>query len=372
MLKALEESLPCGIPDALTPERVEGWIDQINRLRRTCFTLRIRNYQTKEVQECAQSLAHLLPPTNEPELYIHRCERTDECQRFACTYDRLTQNIIARLRAINEWLYNPADDALESVYLHTLRWAVDKEPLRTLRRELKKFRADYHAKPDYQRRLEQGIEKLGSSIEQQWYGPEWIYFFTPADEEGAVVTNRVEVGRLLYRQRERFERNEKQLILFLTQLTQWSFLQNELAKLQKGEPAATEPAPTTSDLDRRIKFKGLSNRLLSNSQALSKLTMLLKAIDPMMNTSKGHHDQRQRWSHLYKAWMEAGFVQRNITDTEFSHLIHALLPSRSSKSVYNTLYRDKEKMDSIEFQAIVEQIKAHFQPVADMIHSAGH
>ena len=114
-------------------------------------------------------------------------------------------------------------------------------------------------------------------------------------------------------------------------------------------------------------LKGLSEKLLSCDQALAKLKLLLVEIGPQMNTSNGQHDQKRRWSHLYKAWLDAGFVQGNITDADFGHLIHSLLPTRSSKSVYSTLYRDKEKMKNTDFQVIVQLIRNHFQPVADLM-----
>ena len=189
---------------------------------------------------------------------------------------------------------------------------------------------------------------------------------------GEYVVNRIEVGRLLYRRRERFKVEEKYLIHFLCLLEQWSFLQIELAKVQKSaRPAAPTapqpaPAPATAESNPNL-LKGLSEKLLSCDQALAKLKLLLVAIDPQMNTSNGQHDQKRRWSHLYKAWLEDGFVRDNITDADFGHLIHSLLPTRSSKSVYSTLYRDKEKMGNSDFQIIVQLIRAHFQPVADLM-----
>ena len=260
---------------------------------------------------------------------------------------------------------------MEDVYYTTRKWVVDKEPFHTVHRKLKAFRSDYHAKPDYQQRLEQWVEQLSNDIQNHWYIPEWNYFF-PQNEMGEYVVNRIEVGRLLYRRRERFKMEEKYLIHFLCLLEQWSFLQNELVKVQKSaRPAAPTapqpaPAPATAESNPNL-LKGLSEKLLSCDQALAKLKLLLMAIDPQMNTSNGQHDQKRRWSHLYKAWLEDGFVRDNITDADFGHLIHSLLPTRSSKSVYSTLYRDKEKMGNSDFQIIVQLIRAHFQPVADLM-----
>ena len=275
------------------------------------------------------------------------------------------------LQAIYEKLNKPAEKALEDVYYTTRRWVVDKEPFHTVRRKLKTFRFDYRTKPDYQQRLEQWIEQLSNDIQNHWYSPEWIYFF-PQNEMGEYVVNRIEVGRLLYRRRERFKVEEKYLIHFLCLLEQWSFLQNELAKVQKNArpaaPTAPQPAPVPATAESNPNLlKGLSEKLLSCDQALAKLKLLLVAIDPQMNTSNGQHDQKRRWSHLYKAWLEDGFVRDNITDADFGHLIHSLLPTRSSKSVYSTLYRDKEKMGNSDFQIIVQLIRAHFQPVADLM-----
>ena len=236
---------------------------------------------------------------------------------------------------------------------------------------LKTFRFDYRTKPDYQQRLEQWVELLSNDIQNHWYSPEWNYFF-PQNETGEYVVNRIEVGRLLYRRRERFKVEETYLIHFLCLLEQWSFLQNELVKVQKNARPATPtapqpaPAPATAESNPNL-LKGLSEKLLSCDQALAKLKLLLMAIDPQMNTSNGQHDQKRRWSHLYKAWLEDGFVRDNITDADFGHLIHSLLPTRSSKSVYSTLYRDKEKMGNSDFQIIVQLIRAHFQPVADLM-----
>ena len=384
-LKDLEKNLQSRIPDELTSERVDKWIDQNKQInqnyltkmeQRIVFLWMIGTEEDMEIRECAKSLARFLPPTNEPDSCADLYRLTDECRRFASTYYRLSKSIIVRLQAINERLYNPTDSALESVYLHTRKRVVVKEALDIVLRESGTFQYDYRTKPDYQQRLKQRIEQLSNEIQNHWYSPEWDYFFHQ-NETGEYVVDRIEVGRLLYRQRERFKVEEKDLIHFLCQLEQWNFLQNELVKVQKSAHPATPtvpqptPVPATDEANPNL-LKTLSEKLLSCDQALAKLKLLLVAIDPLMNTSNGQHDKKRRWSHLYKAWLEAGFVKDNITDADFGHLIHALLPSRSSKSVYNTLYRDKEKMGSIEFKAIVEPIKAHFQPVADLVKGSRH
>ena len=377
MLKELDVRLMSKLPEELNPERVDSWIDLIEARKSIPERVRINFPEPEAERECARRL-YVFLPSNYRVRQISLFEEEEpswleanDSTPFTLCYQRLTHQIDQQLQAIYEKLNNPTEEALVDVYYTTRRWVAVKEPFHAVRRELKTFRFDYHAKPDYQQRLEQWIEKLGNGIRNHWYGPEWSYFFLQ-NEEGEFVVDRIEVGRLLYRQRERFKEKENDLILFLNQLEQWHFLQNELAKLQKSArpaaPKALQPAPVPAIAENHPNLlKGLSEKLLSCDQALAKLKLLLVAIDPLMNTSNGQHDQKRRWSHLYKAWLEAGFVQVNITDADFGHLIHSLLPTRSSKSVYSTLYRDKEKMQNTDFQVIVQLIRKHFQPVADLI-----
>ena len=376
-LKALDALLMDKLPEELIPEQVERWIDLIEARKSITMQVWIDFPETEAERECARQLNHFLPSTDGcRQISLFEEEEVSWAGAYGISsfircYQELANQIDQLLQSIYEKLNNPAEKALEDVYYTTRRWVADKEPFHTVRRQLKTFRFDYHAKPDYQQRLEQWIEQLSNDIQNHWYSPEWIYFF-PQNETGEYVVDRIEVGRLLYRRRERFKVEEKYLIHFLCLLEQWSFLQNELAKVQKSaRPAAPTapqpaPAPATAESNPNL-LKGLSEKLLSCDQALAKLKLLLMAIDPQMNTSNGQHDQKRRWSHLYKAWLEDGFVRDNITDADFGHLIHSLLPTRSSKSVYSTLYRDKEKMGNSDFQIIVQLIRAHFQPVADLM-----
>ena len=382
-LKKLDVQLMDKLPEELSPVRVDNWINLIEARKsipeEVCFDFS----EPEAERECDRQHSRFLPsrdgceyifPLDEEEEFSW--EEGDDSTAFTSYYQWLAQRIYQLLQSIHEKLNNPAETALEDVYYTTRRWVAVKEPFHAVRRKLKTFKCDYHAKPDYQQRLEQWVEQLSNEIQNHWYSPEWDYFFHQ-NETGEYVVDRIEVGRLLYRQRERFKVEEKDLIHFLCQLEQWNFLQNELVKVQKSAHPATPtvpqptPVPATAEANPNL-LKTLSEKLLSCDQALAKLKLLLVAIDPLMNTSTGQHDKKRRWSHLYKAWLEAGFVKDNITDADFGHLIHALLPSRSSKSVYNTLYRDKEKMGSIEFKAIVEPIKAHFQPVADLMKGSRH
>ena len=376
-LKALDALLMDKLPEELSPEQVERWIDLIEARKSITMQVWIDFPETEAERECACLLNHFLPSTDGcRQISLFEEEEvswagTYGISSFTRCYQELANQIDQLLQSIYEKLNNPAEKALEDIYYTTRRWVADKEPFHTVRRQLKTFRFDYRTKPDYQQRLEQWVEQLSNDIQNHWYSPEWIYFF-PQNEMGEYVVNRIEVGRLLYRRRERFKVEEKYLIHFLCLLEQWSFLQNELVKVQQSaRPAAPTapqpaPAPATAESNPNL-FKGLSEKLLSCDQALAKLKLLLMAIDPQMNTSNGQHDQKRRWSHLYKAWLEDGFVRDNITDADFGHLIHSLLPTRSSKSVYSTLYRDKEKMGNSDFQIIVQLIRAHFQPVADLM-----
>ena len=384
-LKVLDALLMDKLPEELIPEQVERWIDLIEARKSMPKRVWIGFSEPEVEQECAHLLNHFLPRTfrystsryrqvtlfGEEEEVELPWEAADDDRNFTRCYEELANQIDQLLQSIYEKLNNPAEKALEDIYYTTRRWVADKEPFHTVRRKLKTFRFDYRTKPDYQQRLEQWVVQLSNDIQNHWYSPEWIYFF-PQNEMGEYVVNRIEVGRLLYRRRERFKVEEKYLIHFLCLLEQWSFLQNELVKVQKSaRPAAPTapqpaPAPATAESNPNL-LKGLSEKLLSCDQALAKLKLLLVAIDPQMNTSNGQHDQKRRWSHLYKAWLEDGFVRDNITDADFGHLIHSLLPTRSSKSVYSTLYRDKEKMGNSDFQIIVQLIRAHFQPVADLM-----
>lgn len=377
-LKALDALLMDKLPEELSPEQVERWIDLIEARKSIPERVRINFPEPEAERECARQLNHFLPSTDgakQLSLFEEekepRWEAANGSTHFTRCYQELANQIDQLLQSIYEKLNNPAEKALEDVYYTTRRWVADKEPFHTVRRKLKTFRFDYRTKPDYQQRLEQWVEQLSNDIQNHWYSPEWIYFF-PQNEMGEYVVNRIEVGRLLYRRRERFKVEEKYLIHFLCLLEQWSFLQNELVKVQQSArpaaPTAPQPAPVPATAESNPNLhKGLSEKLLSCDQALAKLKLLLMAIDPQMNTSNGQHDQKRRWSHLYKAWLEDGFVRDNITDADFGHLIHSLLPSRSSKSVYSTLYRDKEKMGNSDFQIIVQLIRAHFQPVADLM-----
>ena len=375
-LKALDALLMDKLPEELSPEQVERWIDLIEARESMPKRVWVGFSEPEVEQECARLLNHFLPSTDgcrQISLFEEEVSwaGADDDRHFIRCYQEFANQIDQLLQSIYEKLNNPAEKALEDVYYTTRRWVADKEPFHTVRRKLKTFRFDYRTKPDYQQRLEQWVEQLSNDIQNHWYSPEWIYFF-PQNETGEYVVNRIEVGRLLYRRRERFKVEEKYLIHFLCLLEQWSFLQIELAKVQKSaRPAAPTapqpaPAPATAESNPNL-LKGLSEKLLSCDQALAKLKLLLMAIDPQMNTSNGQHDQKRRWSHLYKAWLEDGFVRDNITDADFGHLIHSLLPTRSSKSVYSTLYRDKEKMGNSDFQIIVQLIRAHFQPVADLM-----
>ena len=376
-LKALDALLMDKLPEELIPEQVERWIDLIEARKSIPERVRINFPEPEAERECARQLNHCLPSTDGcRQISLFEEEEVSWAGAYGTSsfircYQELANQIDQLLQSIYEKLNNPAEKALEDVYYTTRRWVADKEPFHTVRRKLKTFRFDYHTKPDYQQRLEQWVEQLSNDIQNHWYSPEWNYFF-PQNETGEYVVNRIEVGRLLYRRRERFKVEEKYLIHFLCLLEQWSFLQNELVKVQKSaRPAAPTapqpaPAPATAESNPNL-LKGLSEKLLSCDQALAKLKLLLMAIDPQMNTSNGQHDQKRRWSHLYKAWLEDGFVRDNITDADFGHLIHSLLPTRSSKSVYSTLYRDKEKMGNSDFQIIVQLIRAHFQPVADLM-----
>lgn len=377
-LKKLDVQLMDKLPEELIPEQVERWIDLIEARKSIPERVRINFPEPEAERECARQLNHFLPSTDgakQLSLFEEekepRWEAANDSTHFTRCYHELANQIDQLLQSIYEKLNNPAEKALEDVYYTTRRWVADKEPFHTVRRKLKTFRFDYHAKPDYQQRLEQWVELLSNDIQNHWYSPEWNYFF-PQNETGEYVVNRIEVGRLLYRRRERFKVEETYLIHFLCLLEQWSFLQNELVKVQKSArpaaPTAPQPAPTPATAEANPNLlKGLSEKLLSCDQALAQLKRLLMAIDPQMNTSNGQHDQKRRWSHLYKAWLEDGFVRDNITDADFGHLIHSLLPTRSSKSVYSTLYRDKEKMGNSDFQIIVQLIRAHFQPVADLM-----
>ena len=376
-LKALDALLMDKLPEELIPEQVERWIDLIEARKSITMQVWIDFPETEAERECACLLNHFLPSTDGcRQISLFEEEEVSWAGAYGISsfircYQELANQIDQLLQSIYEKLNNPAEKALEDVYYTTRRWVADKEPFHTVRRKLKTFRFDYHAKPDYQQRLEQWIEQLSNDIQNHWYSPEWIYFF-PQNEMGEYVVNRIEVGRLLYRRRERFKVEEKYLIHFLCLLEQWSFLQNELVKVKKSArpaaPTAPQPAPVPATVESNPNLlKGLSEKLLSCDQALAKLKLLLMAIDPQMNTSNGQHDQKRRWSHLYKAWLEDGFVRDNITDADFGHLIHSLLPTRSSKSVYSTLYRDKEKMGNSDFQIIVQLIRAHFQPVADLM-----
>ena len=376
-LKALDALLMDKLPEELIPEQVERWIDLIEARKSIPERVRINFPEPEAERECACLLNHFLPSTDGcRQISLFEEEEVSWAGAYGISsfircYQELANQIDQLLQSIYEKLNNPAEKALEDIYYTTRRWVADKEPFHTVRRKLKTFRFDYRTKPDYQQRLEQWVEQLSNDIQNHWYSPEWIYFF-PQNEMGEYVVNRIEVGRLLYRRRERFKVEEKYLIHFLCLLEQWSFLQNELVKVQKSaRPAAPTapqpaPAPATAESNPNL-LKGLSEKLLSCDQALAKLKLLLMAIDPQMNTSNGQHDQKRRWSHLYKAWLEDGFVRDNITDADFGHLIHSLLPTRSSKSVYSTLYRDKEKMGNSDFQIIVQLIRAHFQPVADLM-----
>ena len=376
-LKALDALLMDKLPEELSPEQVERWIDLIEARKSIPERVRINFPEPEAERECARQLNHFLPSTDGcRQISLFEEEEVSWAGAYGISsfircYQELANQIDQLLQSIYEKLNNPAEKALEDVYYTTRRWVADKEPFHTVRRKLKTFRFDYRTKPDYQQRLEQWIEQLSNDIQNHWYSAEWNYFF-PQNETGEYVVDRIEVGRLLYRQRERFKVEEKYLIHFLCLLEQWSFLQNELVKVhQSARPAAPTapqpaPAPATAESNPNL-LKGLSEKLLSCDQALAKLKLLLMAIDPQMNTSNGQHDQKRRWSHLYKAWLEDGFVRDNITDADFGHLIHSLLPTRSSKSVYSTLYRDKEKMGNSDFQIIVQLIRAHFQPVADLM-----
>ena len=372
-LKALDALLMDKLPEELIPEQVERWIDLIEARKSIPERVRINFPEPEAERECARQLNHFLPSTDGcRQISLFEEEEVSWAGAYGISsfircYQELANQIDQLLQSIYEKLNNPAEKALEDVYYTTRRWVADKEPFHTVRRKLKTFRFDYHTKPDYQQRLEQWVEQLSNDIQNHWYSPEWIYFF-PQNEMGEYVVNRIEVGRLLYRRRERFKVEEKYLIHFLCLLEQWSFLQNELVKVQKNAHPAPQPAPVPATAESNPNLlKGLSEKLLSCDQALAKLKLLLMAIDPQMNTSNGQHDQKRRWSHLYKAWLEDGFVRDNITDADFGHLIHSLLPTRSSKSVYSTLYRDKEKMGNSDFQIIVQLIRAHFQPVADLM-----
>ena len=376
-LKKLDVQLMDKLPEELIPEQVERWIDLIEARKSITMQVWIDFPETEAERECACLLNHFLPSTDGcRQISLFEEEEVSWAGAYGISsfircYQELANQIDQLLQSIYEKLNNPAEKALEDVYYTTRRWVADKEPFHTVRRKLKTFRFDYRTKPDYQQRLEQWVEQLSNDIQHHWYSPEWDYFF-PQNETGEYVVDRIEVGRLLYRQCERFKGEEKDLIHFLCQLEQWNFLQNELVKVQKSaRPAAPTapqpaPAPATAESNPNL-LKGLSEKLLSCDQALAKLKLLLVAIDPQMNTSNGQHDQKRRWSHLYKAWLEDGFVRDNITDADFGHLIHSLLPTRSSKSVYSTLYRDKEKMGNSDFQIIVQLIRAHFQPVADLM-----
>ena len=376
-LKKLDVQLMDKLPEELIPEQVERWIDLIEARKSITMQVWIDFPETEAERECACLLNHFLPSTDGcRQISLFEEEEVSWAGAYGISsfircYQELANQIDQLLQSIYEKLNNPAEKALEDIYYTTRRWVADKEPFHTVRRKLKTFRFDYRTKPDYQQRLEQWIEQLSNDIQNHWYSPEWIYFF-PQNEMGEYVVNRIEVGRLLYRRRERFKVEETYLIHFLCLLEQWSFLQNELAKVQKSArpaaPTAPQPAPVPATAESNPNLlKGLSEKLLSCDQALAKLKLLLMAIDPQMNTSNGQHDQKRRWSHLYKAWLEDGFVRDNITDADFGHLIHSLLPTRSSKSVYSTLYRDKEKMGNSDFQIIVQLIRAHFQPVADLM-----
>ena len=376
-LKALDALLMDKLPEELSPEQVERWIDLIEARKSITMQVWIDFPETEAERECACLLNHFLPSTDGcRQISLFEEEEVSWAGAYGISsfircYQELANQIDQLLQSIYEKLNNPAEKALEDVYYTTRRWVADKEPFHTVRRKLKTFRFDYRTKPDYQQRLEQWVEQLSNDIQNHWYSPEWNYFF-PQNETGEYVVNRIEVGRLLYRRRERFKVEEKYLIHFLCLLEQWSFLQNELVKVQKSArpaaPTAPQPAPVPATAESNPNLlKGLSEKLLSCDQALAKLKLLLMAIDPQMNTSNGQHDQKRRWSHLYKAWLEDGFVRDNITDADFGHLIHSLLPTRSSKSVYSTLYRDKEKMGNSDFQIIVQLIRAHFQPVADLM-----
>ena len=376
-LKALDALLMDKLPEELSPEQVERWIDLIEARKSITMQVWIDFPETEAERECACLLNHFLPSTDGcRQISLFEEEEVSWAGAYGISsfircYHELANQIDQLLQSIYEKLNKPAEKALEDVYYTTRRWVADKEPFHTVRRKLKTFRFDYRTKPDYQQRLEQWIEQLSNDIQNHWYSAEWNYFF-PQNETGEYVVNRIEVGRLLYRQREPFKVEETYLIHFLCLLEQWSFLQNELVKVQKSAHPATPtapqpaPAPATAESNPNL-LKGLSEKLLSCDQALAKLKLLLMAIDPQMNTSNGQHDQKRRWSHLYKAWLEDGFVRDNITDADFGHLIHSLLPTRSSKSVYSTLYRDKEKMGNSDFQIIVQLIRAHFQPVADLM-----
>ena len=376
-LKKLDVQLMDKLPEELSPEQVERWIDLIEARKSITMQVWIDFPETEAERECACLLNHFLPSTDGcRQISLFEEEEVSWAGAYGISsfircYQELANQIDQLLQSIYEKLNNPAEKALEDIYYTTRRWVADKEPFHTVRRKLKTFRFDYRTKPDYQQRLEQWVEQLSNDIQNHWYSPEWNYFF-PQNETGEYVVDRIEVGRLLYRRRERFKVEETYLIHFLCLLEQWSFLQNELVKVQKSaRPAAPTapqpaPAPATAESNPNL-LKGLSEKLLSCDQALAKLKLLLMAIDPQMNTSNGQHDQKRRWSHLYKAWLEDGFVRDNITDADFGHLIHSLLPTRSSKSVYSTLYRDKEKMGNSDFQIIVQLIRAHFQPVADLM-----
>ena len=376
-LKKLDALLMDKLPEELIPEQVERWIDLIEARKSIPERVRINFPEPEAERECACLLNHFLPSTDGcRQISLFEEEEVSWAgaygfSSFIRCYQELANQIDQLLQSIYEKLNNPAEKALEDVYYTTRRWVADKEPFHTVRRKLKTFRFDYRTKPDYQQRLEQWVEQLSNDIQNHWYSPEWNYFF-PQNETGEYVVNRIEVGRLLYRRRERFKVEEKYLIHFLCLLEQWSFLQIELAQVQKSArpaaPTAPQPAPVPATAESNPNLlKTLSEKLLSCDQALAKLKLLLVAIDPQMNTSNGQHDQKRRWSHLYKAWLEDGFVRDNITDADFGHLIHSLLPTRSSKSVYSTLYRDKEKMGNSDFQIIVQLIRAHFQPVADLM-----
>lgn len=114
-----------------------------------------------------------------------------------------------------------------------------------------------------------------------------------------------------------------------------------------------------------IVCKFFKSELRESLPASEKFLEVMKAIDPLINTSKGSRRDKIKWPHIKEALNRCNLIDEAINPTDFGNAIYSILPSRSALSVKQSFKtgRINEDFPNATDENIINDIKKKLTPV---------
>lgn len=289
--------------------------------------------------------------------------------------------------------------------------------------ELKNWIASNQDSLNYASRLNSKIRSIKQEISAQEFGEHWEDFFTYT--ESSIQLNKVQIGRFIYHEKMKSKSmpsTNEQLSCFYAYIQEWQCLLNQFFSIRNSDttqidssseqaklyafpfdfeeedptlfhdvPVSEEtqtsaplpPAPTEKDKPFQAPEEAncLAGAVLRDETVFQAFVERLREAAGLIYQRSNKRMTAWKWCFLLYALRELQLIDEETSHKAFGVMVAALVPQpdmtaeQQANNIKSNVQYHNAKPDTANnarSQKLIMSIKAHFQPVADMIHSAGH